>query len=291
MCVPGSDSVGDAYRCFSGNGIHDPCWADDGSPSTPTVVCQQEPWDTSVTQFTVPSGLEPFDQNLPIDRNYPWGVQLTDGERCIALQGAHDNYDGSVVDYMRAERQPVPAAPTALERPACQLRQRLLQHRQQPVQRRPQRDGRNRLVRDTGHRPAAARGQLLALPRLRRRRPTALHRRRHHLRGRKPAHLPGRASAGLLPHLRRRLFDKRIHLPPRPGGPAPARIPNRLCPRRRKDRVQPPGLTATPPRPCDHQLRTSEVIELSRTSRLGGMSLRATVAFAIGVKGSSISVQ
>lgn len=98
-CVPGSDSVGDAYRCFSGNGIYDPCWADNGSTTTPSVVCQRAPWDTTVEQFMVPSGLEGFTENVPIDRTFPWGVQLTDGERCVAVQGAHDNYDGKVVDY------------------------------------------------------------------------------------------------------------------------------------------------------------------------------------------------
>jgi hypothetical protein len=61
--------------------------------------CQEAPWDTTVKRFTVPSGQQPFATNVPIDRNYPWGVQLTDGERCLAIQGTHDAADGSVVDY------------------------------------------------------------------------------------------------------------------------------------------------------------------------------------------------
>jgi pimeloyl-ACP methyl ester carboxylesterase len=99
-CSPGSDSVGDAYRCFSGNGVYDPCWADQTRPSTTAVICQRAPWDTTVTRLTLAQALAPFPgPPMPIDRNAPWGVQLTTGERCLAAQGAHDNFNGRVVDY------------------------------------------------------------------------------------------------------------------------------------------------------------------------------------------------
>lgn len=100
-CEPGSDSVGQAYRCFATAGIYDPCWLDNADPAQATVLCQEHPWDTQVARFKVPAGgLPPFlGPPEPLDRGFPWGVQLTDGERCIAEQGAHGTYRGKVIDY------------------------------------------------------------------------------------------------------------------------------------------------------------------------------------------------
>jgi hypothetical protein len=101
QCEAGSDSVPQAYRCFSGGGIADPCWLDNADPGQATVLCQEKPWSTQIVRFSVPAGgLEPFfGPPQPIDPGSPWGVQLSDGERCIAVQGTHDSFDGKVVDY------------------------------------------------------------------------------------------------------------------------------------------------------------------------------------------------
>jgi len=99
-CEAGSDSVGNTYRCFAGNAIYDPCWTDNADPSTPAVLCQADPWDREATRLTVSGGgLEPFLGPYPPDLDFPWGVQLSTGEQCIALLGAHDSYNGTVVDY------------------------------------------------------------------------------------------------------------------------------------------------------------------------------------------------
>ena len=29
----------------------------------------------------------------------PWGLQLTDGQKCLLVQGTHDSFDGRAVDY------------------------------------------------------------------------------------------------------------------------------------------------------------------------------------------------
>jgi pimeloyl-ACP methyl ester carboxylesterase len=101
QCAAGSDSVGQAYRCFSRNGIYDPCWLDNADPLQATVLCQDRPWSAHTLRFRIPAGgLEAFPGPAqPIDPNYPWGVQLSDGERCIAVQGTHDSFGGKVVDY------------------------------------------------------------------------------------------------------------------------------------------------------------------------------------------------
>jgi pimeloyl-ACP methyl ester carboxylesterase len=102
QCAPGSDSAGYVYRCFdTHNHVLDPCWTDASDPRSPAVICQQRPWDSRVTRLTLPQGGPPpfSGAATPIPQNAPWGVQLADGERCIAAQGAHDNALGQVVEY------------------------------------------------------------------------------------------------------------------------------------------------------------------------------------------------
>ena len=96
-CEPGSDSVpGPTYRCFFGNYIADPCWVDATTPGS--VLCMTQPWaKTAIRLFG--SILEYSFEPVPKRLNYPWGVELSTGERCVALQGAHDEYRRRVVDY------------------------------------------------------------------------------------------------------------------------------------------------------------------------------------------------
>jgi hypothetical protein len=99
-CSAGSDSVGNAYRCFSGNDIYDPCWADETPGQSPSVLCQDAPWQKSVVRLKVKDGLSPF-LTAPPRRQIgsPWGVQLSDGKLCLALQGAHGSAFGKIVEY------------------------------------------------------------------------------------------------------------------------------------------------------------------------------------------------
>jgi hypothetical protein len=99
-CGAGSDSVGNAYRCFSGHGVYDPCWTDSAS-AVPAVLCLGRPWEKRAYRFTLAQGgLEPFyGPPLRIGTYEPWGVELTTGERCVAAQGAHDSFGHRVVDY------------------------------------------------------------------------------------------------------------------------------------------------------------------------------------------------
>lgn len=101
QCEAGSDVAPQAYRCFSQNGVFDPCWLDNADPSQATVLCQLQPWSTQVIRFSVPADglMSFFGPAQSVDLGYPWGVQLADGERCVAVQGTHDSFDGKVVDY------------------------------------------------------------------------------------------------------------------------------------------------------------------------------------------------
>lgn len=97
-CEPGSDSVpGLTYRCFTGNTIEDPCWVD--AAVAESVLCMTQPWTKSLVRIDLTEALEPSEGVVPTSLSYPWGVELTTGERCLAEQGAHDEFRGRVVDY------------------------------------------------------------------------------------------------------------------------------------------------------------------------------------------------
>ena len=100
-CEAGSDVAPQAYRCFTGNSVYDPCWLDNADAAQTSVLCQPDPWDTRAIRLTVAAGGLPafLGAPQPIDRQYPWGVRLADGENCAAVQGSHDNDDGKIIDY------------------------------------------------------------------------------------------------------------------------------------------------------------------------------------------------
>lgn len=95
-CERGSDVIGnvEVYRCGAGNALYDPCWSD----SSGGVLCMGSPWATSLARIEVagvPPGVTVTTPNL----DDPWGVELTSGARCLALQGAHSRFGSSVVNY------------------------------------------------------------------------------------------------------------------------------------------------------------------------------------------------
>jgi hypothetical protein len=99
-CIPGSEAIGRAYRCFAGNEVYDPCWplrATTGRASTTTVLCLLAPWSRTAARLTVRSQPGPVPALGPVTE--PWGVQLQDGTRCVLVQGAHVPFDGTPVDY------------------------------------------------------------------------------------------------------------------------------------------------------------------------------------------------
>lgn len=94
-CEPGSEAIGQAYRCFAGNTVYDPCWAE--KAATATVLCLADPWSAGVARLTVSSGLASIPNEGGIGE--PWGVQLVTGQRCVLVQGAHQVFRGRVIDY------------------------------------------------------------------------------------------------------------------------------------------------------------------------------------------------
>jgi hypothetical protein len=94
-CEPGSEAIGQAYRCFAGNAVYDPCWAE--KAAVPTVLCVADPWSRTDARLTVSSQLSPIPAEGGIGE--PWAVQLSGGQRCLMVQGAHGAFQGHVIDY------------------------------------------------------------------------------------------------------------------------------------------------------------------------------------------------
>ncbi len=94
-CEPGSEAIGRAYRCFAGNFVYDPCWAE--RAGAPRVLCLPFPW--SVTDIRLDVGAPLSAIPAATGPSEPWGLELADGQRCVLLQGAHSLFGGRVIDY------------------------------------------------------------------------------------------------------------------------------------------------------------------------------------------------
>ncbi|HEY3759114.1 MAG TPA: hypothetical protein VGL37_05095 [Solirubrobacteraceae bacterium] len=64
-----------------------------------SVLCIEEPWSDTVVQLDTAHRRPVSNDSVPRSLRYPWGVELANGEKCIADQGAHDMFRGRVVDY------------------------------------------------------------------------------------------------------------------------------------------------------------------------------------------------
>ena len=81
-----------AYRCFTDNNfIFDPCYED---PTSVSVVCVRSPWATTAARVDV-GGLP----SLAGIKHYPWALELQDGSKCVAVQGARGSVDGKVIRF------------------------------------------------------------------------------------------------------------------------------------------------------------------------------------------------
>lgn len=98
-CGEGSDIAAASYRCFSGNGVYDPCYAiaEPVTGDATSVVCPRSPFTTELFGIQAVTGLGHLDDN-PFDE--PHGIVLANGAKCTASQGAHDNDGaGHIVDF------------------------------------------------------------------------------------------------------------------------------------------------------------------------------------------------
>jgi hypothetical protein len=90
----------DAWRCFEGNGILDPCFAQ--SPQSTAVACAESPFSKTVVLLSLKKplsdGENPWTKMLQPKR-MPWGLRLTSGDTCVFATGATDVVAGERMNY------------------------------------------------------------------------------------------------------------------------------------------------------------------------------------------------
>lgn len=103
-------NAGNAFRCFQGNEIHDPCFA--ASARARTVVCFLDPWHpVTVLHLTRPLPRH----SRPAGRALPWAIETVDGRHCTFLTGATGLMGGRRVNYGCTDHSYLLGAPDARE--------------------------------------------------------------------------------------------------------------------------------------------------------------------------------
>ena len=93
-CSQESFFVSEAWRCFAGSAILDPCWAESGGALR--VVCQGAPWEKTVWRLNLS---EPLAKVRPLKAPPAWGMELATGNRCSFAEGATDVIHGLRLNY------------------------------------------------------------------------------------------------------------------------------------------------------------------------------------------------
>jgi len=93
-----SDARSDAFRCFVGNYIHDPCFAN--TPLSATAVVCPTAWPgTPVVRIRLTKPLPPNPATGDPTRRPPWAIQLANGRWCLFLDGATSVVAGMRINY------------------------------------------------------------------------------------------------------------------------------------------------------------------------------------------------
>lgn len=88
----------DAWRCVAEGKIYDPCFVQRFG-SHLEAVCPESPWSTQGIQITVATPLDNSKHEaLDMSRGYPWAIELSNGEKCQAIE-TKETYDGLPVRY------------------------------------------------------------------------------------------------------------------------------------------------------------------------------------------------
>jgi hypothetical protein len=86
----------DAWRCFVGNSILDPCFS---SEFANNVVCPM-PWSDSAVEINLTKPLpRPSNHAAPSLRLAPWAIETTSGAICMSASGAAPVVHGKRLNY------------------------------------------------------------------------------------------------------------------------------------------------------------------------------------------------
>lgn len=88
----------DAWRCFVGNFIYDPCFS---SPQAPGIVICPNPWLSGAIEIELTRGLPRAygDTRKPSISGHPWNIQLANRHHCVFSSGASNFVAGKRLNY------------------------------------------------------------------------------------------------------------------------------------------------------------------------------------------------
>jgi hypothetical protein len=90
----------DAWRCFSGNNIYDPCFS--GTAHATVVACADDPFSRRVILLSLQKPLDSGESStteMLQPKGQPWGLRLANGETCTFATGATDVVQGMRMNY------------------------------------------------------------------------------------------------------------------------------------------------------------------------------------------------
>jgi hypothetical protein len=103
-CPTGSEATPrrDAWRCFSGNFVLDPCFS--STHDRGVVVCPEAPWLTHGVEIHLTKPLAAAEGNhaAPSPSLRPWALELSNGLRCLFADGATSVVEGNRLNYLCA---------------------------------------------------------------------------------------------------------------------------------------------------------------------------------------------
>jgi hypothetical protein len=71
----------DAWRCLTGNFLHDPCFSSSAAPGI--VLCPDHPWGSSGIEIRLTKALSGGHTKKPSTKGLPWAMQTTSGLKCV----------------------------------------------------------------------------------------------------------------------------------------------------------------------------------------------------------------
>jgi hypothetical protein len=82
-CFSGSSETNrnDAWRCLSGNFLHDPCFSSSKAPGI--VLCPDRAWKRSGIEIKLTQPLSGGNKHKPSTKGLPWAMETTTGLKCV----------------------------------------------------------------------------------------------------------------------------------------------------------------------------------------------------------------
>ena len=88
----------DAWRCFVGNSIYDPCFS--SSHARGVVICPDLAVNSGIKiRLTTALPLRYADRGAPSLKHQPWNIELTSGRHCAFASGASNVVHGVRLNY------------------------------------------------------------------------------------------------------------------------------------------------------------------------------------------------